>query len=36
MNCQLRWFGVYEAVEGLKEIRILGKESHFHKKVYEI
>ena len=25
--------GIHEAVEGLKEIRILGKESHFHQKV---
>ena len=26
--------GIHEAVEGLKEIRILGKESHFHNKVH--
>ena len=25
--------GIHEAIEGLKEIRILGKESHFHQKV---
>ncbi len=27
--------GIHEAVEGLKEIRILGKESHFHQKVHK-
>ena len=27
--------GINEAIEGLKEIRILGKESHFHQKVHK-
>jgi ABC-type bacteriocin/lantibiotic exporter with double-glycine peptidase domain len=28
--------GIHEAIEGLKEIRVLGKEAHFHQKVHKL
>ena len=28
--------GIHEAIEGLKEIRVLGKEAHFHQRVHKL
>lgn len=34
-GCTSMYRGVHEGIEGLKEIRILGKEEHFHRMVHE-